>query len=96
MWFFVYDMSASTGIGSTTLGGLVTPTSANLVPIAGATFGWVGANEVISLTGTNGWYWHEIPQNTNFSYAASGYDTEYSNTNRYTQMLIGMQSAGGK
>jgi hypothetical protein len=35
MWFFVYDTSASTGIGSTTLGALVTPTSANLVPIAG-------------------------------------------------------------
>ena len=95
MWFYVYDTSASSGsTGDPLLN--VNPTT-NYVPISGAAFGWVGAiAQAVSYSGYNGWYWQDIPQNTNFSCMVSGYNTVYSNTNGNTQMSIGMQPAGGK
>jgi hypothetical protein len=75
------------------------PDSVPLVPVTDAQFGWAGATADLVFANTwQGWYYIEIPQNTNFwcKDAAGVFNTLYSNSNGYTSMSIGMVPAGWK
>lgn len=94
MWIYVYD--AGGGSGSSSSGTLSFPFTINNGPITGAVF--ASADLLLPpVPGDQpGWYWLNLPPNSNFSCAAGGYNTLYTNTNGYTQMAIGLQRAGGK
>ena len=84
MWIYVYD-AAACGIND------FHNAFSHGVPVTGATFG-----SFPPVSGSPCWYQINLPPNTNFSCAASGYNTVYTNTNGYTQMAIGLQKTGGK
>jgi len=88
MWIYVYDTAGGSGSNA-----LINITADN-GPITGATFFCFPPFPPVS--GSPGWYQINLPPNTNFSCAASGYNTLYTNTNGYTQMAIGLQRTGGK